>query len=1605
MTSELGTADPSGARPLHEQLAQRPALASSDGAAFARLLYPEYPAEPTVPLTVADHADIAAEAFAFIAERARGTPELRVRPLLSAAGGTLSVLEIVNDDMPFLLDSVMSEIQARGLSAHLVLHPMFKARRDARGRLDAVLGKGDRNWRDGVQESLIIVLLDALSEPAADDLLAALAHVLQDVRAAVDDWPLMLSRLDEAIGALEARSAGEDLVAETVAFCRWLRAGQFTFLGTREYRLVGEGETAKLQVMDGSGLGVLRDPAVHVLRRGRELVAMTPEVRRFFFAPQPIIITKSSVVSRVHRRVHMDYIGLKMYEPGGRLAGELRIVGLFTSRAYTEPPQQIPFLRLKVERVVGQSGYSPESHDGKALLHILETFPRDELFQIGIRQLAAWAEAILDLEVRPRTRGLARVDRFDRFVSVLVYLPRDRFSTARRERIGAMLAEAYEGRLSAFKPFFTEGPLVRVHYIIGRFGGPTPAVAEKDLEDKVRAILRTWSESLADAIAAARLPAGLAASYARAFSPAYAEVFGMSRALADISRIERLDPASPVAIDFYREAGDPDAKVRAAIYRYDRPIPLSERVPILENLGFRVVDERSYRVRPEIGGTRREVALHDMALETEDGSPVSLPGADLRLEDCYLAVERGAADNDPFNKLVLTAGANWREAAALRAYGAYTRQLGVPFGVRYVAETLNRHAGMARDLVELFRVRFEPGMALEEAAQDRARKVTQRFEGALANVPSLDEDRILRHMLNLLLATQRTNFFQRDGAGQPPETIAYKFATQEVDLAPEPRPFREIWVTSPRVDGVHLRFAPIARGGLRWSDRPQDFRTEVLGLAKAQQVKNAVIVPQGAKGGFVPKRVPRAGLREAVQREGTAAYRLFVATLLDLTDNIEDDAVVPPPGVVRHDGDDPYLVVAADKGTASFSDIANEIAAKRQFWLGDAFASGGSAGYDHKKMGITARGAWECVKRHFRELGRDILAEPFRVVGVGDMSGDVFGNGMLLSRTIRLLAAFDHRDIFIDPDPDPEASFGERRRLFELPRSSWQDYDRACLSPGGGVFSRSAKSIALSPEIRALLGIASSTLTPAELIRAVLSCKTDLMWFGGVGTYVRAIGEGDEQVGDRANDSLRITAAELGAGVVGEGANLAVTQRGRIEFALRGGRINTDFIDNSAGVNSSDQEVNIKIALRPATHSGRLSPQHRAALLASMTEDVAAACLANNHAQSLAISLAGRGGAPALAATARLVHGLEARGLIERKLEALPGEEELKERAAAGQGLTRPELAVVMSFSKIALTADLLASDLPDHAALEPMLVAYFPPALHEQFCDDLRQHRLRREIITTELTNGIINRGGIAFVHRLAEETGAPVSEIAAAFVAAERVFDLDALWDKISTLDGRVTASLQLVLYERVMRLYHHRAAWFAREGVSRRGLAETIAFHASVARELCEILPSLLPPPRAARLASATAEPVAAGVPERLARELALAEGLADSCDIALVIEAVGMENLPSAARAYFELAAYLGLAETRARAEALALSDPYDLLAATSALETIAAGQRTLTLDLLRSTNVKDPSLSRWLERRGPAIAQARERLARIAEGELSVSRLTVAAAEVAQLARS
>ncbi|MTI44062.1 glutamate dehydrogenase (NAD) [Roseibium hamelinense] len=1574
---------------------------------FTKAFYARGAAEDLVTYTAEDLAGYAKLAWEDFQNHELGTHRVSIsNPSLKVKGGTdpeITVVEIVNDNMPFLVDSVMDELQDSRLDVRLVLHPVFVVERDANGTLTSAMGHKRPPKRSDRQESLIHIHVARLeSAEERDALKGRLDSVLSDVRATVVDFKPMQERLADAISTYKFKTTqfegNNDELWEAIHFLEWMANDNFIFLGMREYKFDGSVEEGELSPYEGTGLGLLADPEVRVLRRGSEFVQITPEIREFLMKPEPLIIAKANVKSRVHRRVHMEYVGAKIYDDDGKMIGELRIVGLFASTAYTEPTSTIPFIRRKVASVLARAGYDPESHSGRALTNVMESFPRDELFQIDKDSLYEFALAILQLDERPRIRVLARADKFDRYVSILCFVPKDRYTTEVRLNIGTYLASAYDGRLSAWYVTYLEAPLARVHFIIGRDTGKTPSPDQEELEKAVSEMVRTWPDSLRDALKARYAPAAahkLSERYALAFHGGYKEVYNAETALSDVGKIETLSETRQTAITFFRAPGAKDTRLSLKVYHRNAPIPLSARVPMLENMGFRVINERTYRVTP----TDRPMAyLHEMTLEARNSSEIHFTSSlKERLEGLYMAIWLGRAENDGYNSLVLTADLAWRDIALVRSLSKYLRQAGIRFSEDYMWTTLNNYPSVAAKLVELFHVRFNPAMSDHDRELSTAR-LESEISQALEEVSSLDDDRILRRFQNTIASILRTNFFQLDPKGHPKPTFSFKIESRKIEDLPQPRPFREIFVYSPRVEGVHLRFGMVARGGLRWSDRPQDFRTEVLGLVKAQQVKNAVIVPVGAKGGFVPKKLPDMSDRNAWFQEGTESYKIFINALLDVTDNLGDDGVIPPQNVQRYDADDPYLVVAADKGTATFSDTANDISEGRDFWLGDAFASGGSAGYDHKKMGITARGAWEAVKRHFREDNRDIQTQPFTAAGVGDMSGDVFGNGMLLSKATKLVAAFDHRDIFIDPDPNPQTTWEERKRLFDMGRSSWKDYNTSLLSKGGGIFSRQAKSIALTPEIQNLLGISRNTATPQEVMIAILKMDVDLLWFGGIGTYIRATSETDADAGDRANDAIRITAPEVGAKVIGEGANLGLTQLARIEFNKKGGRCNSDAIDNSAGVNSSDMEVNIKIALGAAVKAGKLTTESRNVLLAEMTDEVADLVLRNNYLQTLSISMTERRGMEDLGYQIRMMRLLEQVGMLDRQVEQLPGEAELSEMQKSGQTLTRAELGVLLAYAKITLYDRLLESTVPDDAYLARELFRYFPDQMAATYHDEINEHRLRREIIATMLANSIINRGGATFLTRLMDQTGATAPDIAQSFVAVRNSFDLTELNAEIDLLDTKIDGQLQLELYSAVQDLLLTQVVWFKRNVSFADGIASVVERFGDGVDALRPRLPSILKEDQAAALSATRAQFVDNGVPEALAQRIAWLPAEAAIPDIVLVAEET-KADLETVAAAYFEVAAFFRIGSMDAMARDLKIRDYYDGLALDRARSILASAHRDLTCQ-----GIANGSFETWLSSHERAVDRTRRTVNEILDGDLSVSKFSVAANLLSEITR-
>ncbi len=1506
-----------------------------------------------------------------------------------------SVVEIVNDDMPFLVDSVSMELNRLGLHVHLVVHPIVRVARDPDGRLTAAgapgAGAGDESWMS--------LRIDRVSDAARLEVIAAgLERILADVRVATGDWRAMLQRVEEVGAELDRAPpplpAAE--IAEAREFLRWLTRDNFTFLGYREYELGGGDGEPRLAIRPERGLGLLRDEGRSVFDGLRHFERLPEDTRLFMQQPRLLTVMKATLASTVHRPSLMDVIGIKRLDAGGRFRGERLFVGLFTSPVYVRSPLDIPLLRRKVAGCLARAGLPPASHDAKALAHILETYPREELFQISEDELFDTAMGILHLQERQRVALFVRRDPFERHVSCLVYLPRDRYGSQLRRRFEALLAEAWNGRIDSFVVQVGDAPLARVHAMVATRPGAVPAVDLAALEARLADAARSWSDLLQQALVEARgEEAGLAAMrrFAGAFPAGYQEQFDPRAAVFDIAGLEQALAGGGLMLDLYRPRGAPPQTLHLKLYSAaERPIALSDMLPVLEHAGLRVLSESPYAIRP--AGAERPLWIHDLDTVSEDGTAIDLDRVKAPFQEAMLRIWSGEVEDDGFNRLVLRAGLGWREVGLLRAFAKYLRQIGAPWGQGYMEETLARHAGIARLLVALFAARFDPALPREESDR-RARTLTGEIERALDAVTALDEDRILRRFLNLVQATLRTNHFQPGPDGGPKPYLSLKLDSRAIEEMPQPRPLYEIFVFSPRVEAVHLRGGKVARGGIRWSDRRDDFRTEVLGLMKAQMVKNAVIVPVGSKGGFVVKRPP--GERAALQAEVVACYQTMMRGLLDLTDNIVGDGVAPPPGLVRYD-DDPYLVVAADKGTASFSDIANAVAAEYGFWLGDAFASGGSAGYDHKRMGITARGVWEAVKRHFRELGIDVQRQEITVVGVGDMSGDVFGNGMLQSEHIRLVGAFNHQHIFIDPDPDPARSLAERRRLFALPRSSWADYDRAAISAGGGVFERGAKSIPLTPQMRRALAVEAAALTPAELIRALLRAPVDLLYLGGIGTYVKAHSESNAEVGDRANDALRVDGRELRCRVVAEGANLGFTQRGRIEAALAGRRLNTDAVDNSAGVDCSDHEVNLKILLDDLVRAGALDRAGRDRLLVDMAEEVARLVLRDNYLQTQAISAAEARGPLLIDQQARFIRALEKAGALDRALEALPDDEALERRHAARRGLTRPEIAVLLAYAKTTLYAELLPTDLPDDPALAEDLAGYFPAALRTRFPDAIRRHRLRREIIATVVTNDVVNRMGPTFVHVMRESTGAGAAAIARAYLIVRAAFGLERLWAEIEALDAAVAAPLQIEMLHEVAQAAESTVLWLLRHVPPPLAIAETLARLGPGIARLFELLPQLCGEDDRRAVADREAHYARAGAPGALARRLALMRPVAADLDIVRIALALD-RPVEAVARLDYRVGDRFGLDWLRKAAARLPMTTHWDRLASAAVIDDLDDQQTELTRQLLAAGGEaagEDAAIDAWIAARGPAMQRFAGLLDDLRQaGAVDLARLAVA----------
>ncbi|QOC23814.1 NAD-glutamate dehydrogenase [Wenzhouxiangella sp. AB-CW3] len=1578
-------------------------------AEFARRMLRRIPLDELEEIGADNLAVMAGEYLEFARRRVPGDINLRVYnpdPEQHGWHSSRTIIEIVNDDMPFLVDSVVLALSELGISVRLVIHPVMRIERDPGGHLMRLVPEGDEST--GQQESLMHLQVEHQRFP---EILARIEErvrlALADVRRAVNDWQPMLAQAREIAEELERThpQMSEGALEETRDFFEWLASDHFTFLGYREY-VIEDGQDGRvLRAIPESGLGIMhtshREAPVRSLKdlsHGSE--STSPD--------DPIIITKTNASSTVHRAGYMDYISVLYFDDDGNVSGEKRLIGLFTSGAYIRRCQDTPLVRRKVQKVLKLSGLQANSHAGKALLHILETLPRDELFQASSEELLELGSGVLDLQERAQTRLFIRRERFGRFFSCMVFIPRDRFNTENREKIQQIIKRSLKGERLDFAVQVGESKLARVQLIVRPRSGESVDFDIDDIERKIKQAIRSWSDELTDCLVREHgedQGVELARRYARAFPASYMEDISPHVASFDVANIARLRDLDDLRMSLYRPRKRHTGILRFKLFRHGSPLPLSDVLPMLENLGMRIVSERPYELRM---GSGHSVWIQDFDMKPPGEAEVDLDRVRDKFQEAFEQTWRRRCENDGFNRLVMLARIDWRQVNVLRACCKYLLQTGMPFSQTYMEQTLSAWPLIARLLVEYFEARFDPARAEESKQQKAAARrdleqqcqvlaegiedeVLREFLGevcqaresdgdetegevlrkailrALNAVSSADQDRILRGFCDLVRAMLRTNAYQSNRRGGHAEYLSFKLDSGRVPDLPQPRPYREIWVYSPRMEGIHLRGGKVARGGLRWSDRREDFRTEVLGLLRAQNVKNTMIVPVGAKGGFVAKQLPEGEDRDAMMAEVVHCYRSFINGMLDITDNLDGERVLPPSQVVRKDDDDPYLVVAADKGTATFSDIANAVSAEHDFWLGDAFASGGSNGYDHKKMGITARGAWESVKRHFRELGLNTQEEDFSVVGIGDMGGDVFGNGMLLSRHIRLKAAFNHMHIFLDPDPDPEASFAERRRLFEKDRSTWADYDEQLISKGGGVFSRQAKSIELSDEVREWLGLEAESLAPHELIRELLKAPVDLLWNGGIGTYVKGEHEAHADVGDLANNLVRVNGNDLQCRVVGEGGNLGLTQLGRIEYAMNGGRINTDFIDNSAGVDCSDHEVNIKILLNLAVERGQLDLTERNRLLESMTEEVSGLVLRSNYLQNQALSMMEALTRDRLGAEAHFVAMLERQGVLDRDLEQLPDEEELRERVARGQGLTRPELSLLLSYAKIRLYEELLDSDVPEDPYLSRELKDYFPGPLRERFAELMPEHRLWREIIATRVTNSIVNRMSAPFAMRIKEDTGASSATVAKAYTVAREIFEARVFWKQIESLDNQVPAARQVEALQEMWNLLRQ----VTRRLITLPGgygidISSRVERFAPGIREYRKVLPKLLMGDLRESLEERCEELVTDGFPRELALEVATLRYVYSALDI--VDEARLQEmKVEDVSRIYFLLFDRLCLKWLRGQVESLPVERQWHAHARGHLRDDLYRHHRELTRRILNETGDQEEPVEAWFQR--------------------------------------
>lgn len=1520
-------------------------------------------------------AQYVSSVWEFIQQFDKGSIKIRLRNESEQQSDWIAgktVLEIIVKEMPFVVDSISSELLRLGYTPSLFLHPVFFVERNQKGELVDFPKPTDTSKGSlSIESVMLLQLNESLSQDQKEMIEKNVRRLLENVTQTVDDWQLMRKKLYSVINDMTfVPGLKMEEEEEARAFLQWLDQDHFTFLGYREYAYKNESDQLQTRHLSDEVLGLFKDPNFQ-LYEGFSNGITPPEIEALKTKPDLIVFSKGTRRSPVHRPSFLDVISIKKFSPKGEVIGDYQFIGLFTASAYHEKPELIPLCRKKTNSVIVRSGFHPKSHDGKALTHVLNSFPRDELFQISKEELYEIALGVLELMARPELALFVRRDPFGRTISCFIYVPRDRYDTALREKFLKILESAFDAKVSVFYTHISDDNLARLHVILMTPKASIPVYDLEEITERLNQAAETWQDLLRLALLGQKgdnLGRDYYRQFANAFPVSYRDKYTPDLAIIDIGICFEVLQIQKLGVNLYEL---PDANgnhvLFLKLYHLNTPIHLSNVMPMLESMGLLAISEVPFEVNLADAGV--SIWIHEFCVVPQH--KLNLTRVKKKFEDSFLKLWEGGIENDNLNALVLGAEFTWQEVVILRTYTRYLRQVGLLFSHNYIEDCLVKHSGLAQKLIEIFYLYFDTANASID--QDLIREKSTFILKELDNVKSVDEDRIIRRFLNLLHATIRVTFFQKDTNNRIKPYLAIKLESKSIDELPLPKPLYEVFVYSPKVEAIHLRGGKIARGGIRWSDRREDFRTEILGLMKAQTIKNAIIVPVGAKGGFIVKQ-PNPSSEEVI-----ACYSVLIRGLLDLTDNIVDGVIVHPKDVVRRDDDDPYLVVAADKGTATFSDIANRISKEYHFWLGDAFASGGSAGYDHKKMGITARGAWESVKRHFREMGKDIACQEFTAIGVGDMAGDVFGNGMLLCNKMKLKAAFNHHAIFIDPDPDPEQSFQERKRLFDLPKSTWLDYDSKLLSKGGGIFLRSLKTIALTPEIKLLLGIEKDEMDPNELIRTILKAEVDLLWFGGIGTFIKSTQENNADVGDRNNDLLRVNAKEIRAKIIGEGANLGVTQLGRIQYALDGGRLNTDSIDNAGGVNCSDHEVNIKILLNERMRAGVLSFEERNKLLADMTDEVAELVIRDNYHQNQALSLSEAQAYDHINQYTRLIQYLEKKGFLDRNLEKLPDEETMKERRLHKKGLTRPELSVLISHAKLTLSKTLSDPKFTGDASLDVELMNYFPKKLQDLYQEQILTHSLRTEIMAMVITNNLINRAGIAFVNEKIRKTGSSAKDVVKAYLIVRHIFHLEDLWRQIEQLDGRVSCDTQLSLFGRVHRLLQRVTLWNLRYCAHPLKINENIQFFGQDIQRLTDSFDTIIDTNDREHLDNRVNEYTSKNVPVPLARTIVNLSFLNSACDIIRIAHYAKMDVL-EVAPIFFAVGKRFKLNWLRQCARALDVQNQWEKIAVSSLVEEFYSHQAGITIDMILMKEKISPNLiDEWIQEHIEAVQSINEML--------------------------